>query len=195
MTEVSVGNKRHEKRPRKQRTRRDLLVPGFTEFKALLLFHKQHYKYFAITMQHSPVSFMNLSVWFILTHNTKVWDHRSPSPSIRFGNVNTCPNSALFLISHWLGCCFCVTGWFCVTYAWSQTHICSGRTSTYLARITPDCRFKGFKGFLCLFIIGLKLRSHTHLSTLSGSVQEVRYKNWPLYSEAERVLRKPCKIM
>lgn len=111
MTEVSVGNKRHEKRPRKQRARKDLLVPGFTEFKALLLFHKQRYKYLAIMMQHCPVSSMNLSIWFILTPNTKVWAHRSPSPSLRFGNVNTCPNSALFLAPRRLGCCFCVAGW------------------------------------------------------------------------------------
>jgi len=62
MTEVSVENKRHEKRPRKQRAGKDLLGPGFAEGKSLRLLHKQLYKYLTIMMQHSTASFMNLSV-------------------------------------------------------------------------------------------------------------------------------------
>lgn len=62
MTEVSVENKRHEKRPRKQRAGKDLLGPGFAKGKSLRLLHKQLYKYLTIMMQHSTASFMNLSV-------------------------------------------------------------------------------------------------------------------------------------
>lgn len=36
---------------------------------------------------------------------------------------------------------------------------------------------KGFKGFLSLSLIGLKLRIHVQLSMLSGSVQKVKYIN------------------
>lgn len=61
MTEVSAENKRHEKCLEKERTRKDVLVSGFTQFKALLLFCKEHYKYFTIAMQHYIVSVMNLS--------------------------------------------------------------------------------------------------------------------------------------
>lgn len=61
MTEVSVENKGCEKCLDKERTGNNLLVTGFTQFKAALLFCKQHYKYFNTVMQHYTVSIMNLS--------------------------------------------------------------------------------------------------------------------------------------
>lgn len=60
MTEVSVEYKGPEKRLEKERTGKDLLVTGLTQFKAILLFCKQHYKYFNIVMQHYIVPIMNL---------------------------------------------------------------------------------------------------------------------------------------
>lgn len=60
-TEVSVENKGCEKCLEKEKTGKDLLVTAFTQFKAVLLFGKQHYKYFNTVMQHYIVSIMNLS--------------------------------------------------------------------------------------------------------------------------------------
>lgn len=60
MTEVSVEYKGPEKRLEKERTGKDLLVTGLTQFKDILLFCKQHYKHFNIVMQHYIVSIMNL---------------------------------------------------------------------------------------------------------------------------------------
>lgn len=97
MTEVSVENTGCEKRLEKERTGKGLLVTGFIQLKAVLLFCKQHYKYFNTVMQHYIVSIMNLSTWFISTH-AEVWDHSSCSSGKTVWNVNTCINEVLFII-------------------------------------------------------------------------------------------------
>lgn len=61
MTEVSVENKRREKCLDKERARKDFPVTGFTQFKALLLFCKQHYKHISIVIQYYTISVTNLS--------------------------------------------------------------------------------------------------------------------------------------
>lgn len=174
-TEVSVENKGREKHLEKERTGKNLLVTGFTLFKAVLLFCKQHNKYFNTVMQHYIVSIMNLSTWFISTH-AKVWDHRSCSSGKRVWNVNTCINVVLFII-------FTSTGLQVLHNRLEHVHDPEHIHVVKRLRWHWIADFKGFKCFLPLPLIGLKLRIHIQLSTLSGSVQKVKYKNWVLYSE------------
>lgn len=175
MTEVSVENKGCEKHLEKERTGKDLLVTGFTQFKSVLLFCKQHYKYFNTVMQHYIVCIMNLSTWFISTH-AKVWDHRSCSSGKRVWNVNTSINEVLVII-------FTLTGSQGLHSRLEHVrdpehiHVVRGQRLHWIAD------FKGFKGFLSLTLIDLKLRIHIQLSMLSGSIRKVRYINLSLYSE------------
>lgn len=165
MTEVSVENKGREKCLEKERTRKDLLVTGFTQFKALLLFCKQHYKYFTIAMQYYVVSVTNLSnlIYFYTQHQSL----RSQTTQLRHKGLKCKHLRKLSTISH-----FTLIGLPGFRNRLEHVHNPEHIHVVEGLRLHWIADFKGFKGLLSLPLIGLKFRSHFQLPTLSGSIQK-----------------------
>lgn len=156
--------------PGERKDWKGLLVTEFTQFKAVLLFCKQHHKYFNTVMQHYIVSIMNLSTWFISTH-AKVWDHKPSSSSKRVWNVNTSINELLFII-------FTLSGLQGLHNRLEHVH--DPEHVVKVLRLHWNADFKGFKGFLSLSLTGLKLWMHNHVFRISikGKIYKLTFIFW-----------------